>query len=143
MKNKGFTLVELMVVILIVGILAAVAIPLMHGRIDSAKWAEAKAAMGTIATGLRAYYAEKQGWGDPAIDDLSDIGITEADLDGTYFEYDCYSFGSLDTTTAGGPQFTITADAGESGKTDKPTSPATITMTIEDSGSITWTEADE
>ena len=58
-SRKGFTLIELMVVILIVGILAAVAIPLMRGRIDSAKWSEGKAIMGTIATALRAHIAEK------------------------------------------------------------------------------------
>ena len=46
-ERKGFTLIELMVVILIVGILAAVAIPIMRGRIDSAKWSEGKAMMGT------------------------------------------------------------------------------------------------
>jgi len=40
--KKGFTLIELMVVIMIVGILAAVAIPLMRGRVDSAKWSEGK-----------------------------------------------------------------------------------------------------
>jgi general secretion pathway protein G len=39
-KAKGFTLVELMVVILIVSILAAVAIPILRGRIDAAKWSE-------------------------------------------------------------------------------------------------------
>ena len=57
-SRKGFTLVELMVVILIVSILAGVAIPLMQGRINSAKWSEANAAAGTIRTAIRAYFAE-------------------------------------------------------------------------------------
>ncbi len=140
MKKQGFTLVELMVVILIVGILAAVAIPLMHGRIDAAKWSEAKAAMGTIATGLRAYYAEKQGWG--TISDLNEIGISTGDLDGSYFDYDCYAFTTNGTTTAGGPQFSVTASADESGKTDKPTSPSSVTMTVNDDGTVTWTETE-
>ena len=83
--RKGFTLVELMIVILIVAILAAVAIPLMTGRIDAAKWSEAKAAMGTIATGVRAYYAENGC--DPASTapsltpaDAGFIGVTASDL---------------------------------------------------------------
>jgi prepilin-type N-terminal cleavage/methylation domain-containing protein len=54
MRNKNaFTMVELLAVVLIVGILAAVAVPLMSGRIDSSKWSEGKAAMGTIASALR------------------------------------------------------------------------------------------
>ena len=60
MRNrKAFTMVELMVVVMIVGILAAVAVPMMTGRVDAAKWSEGKAAMGTIASALRAYAAEK------------------------------------------------------------------------------------
>jgi len=57
-KRKGFTLVELMVVVLIVTILAAVAMPLLSGRIDSSKWSEANAGAGTIRTAVRAYFAE-------------------------------------------------------------------------------------
>jgi prepilin-type N-terminal cleavage/methylation domain-containing protein len=58
-SRKGFTLIELMVVVLIVGILAAVAIPILRGRIDAAKWSEGKAMLGSVATAIRAYAAEK------------------------------------------------------------------------------------
>ncbi|AQQ72009.1 PilD-dependent protein PddA [Limihaloglobus sulfuriphilus] len=87
MKRKGFTLVELMVVVLIVAILAAVTIPLLRGRIDAAKWAEGKAGIGTIATAIRAMYAESGGnstyGSEPAT--LGDLGFESGDLDGTYF----------------------------------------------------------
>jgi prepilin-type N-terminal cleavage/methylation domain-containing protein len=56
--RKGFTLIELMVVILMVGILAAVSIPLMQGRVDSAKWSEANAMAGTVRSAVLAYFAE-------------------------------------------------------------------------------------
>jgi type IV pilus assembly protein PilA len=88
-KRKGFTLIELMVVILIVSILAAVAIPIMRGRIDSAKWSEGKAMMGTIATAIRAYAAENDaGPGDDTLSTAAyatKLGFTQADLTGTYF----------------------------------------------------------
>jgi len=88
-SKKGFTLIELMVVILIVGILAAVAIPILRGRIDAAKWSEGKAMMGSIATAIRAYHAEK-GTGGTAPTAIVGTGATElgflaADLTGTYF----------------------------------------------------------
>lgn len=120
-SRKGFTLIELMVVILIVGILAAVAIPLMRGRIDSAKWTEGKAAMGTIATGLRAYTAEMggdlSGLALPNLSDFSDLGITDDDLDGTIFVVSDYEITSASFSVAQTPnlQFVITATcAGQS-----------------------------
>ena len=89
MSRKGFTLVELMVVILIVAILAAVAIPIMRGRIDAAKWSEGRAMMGTVATSIRAYCATC----DDDIPDLTylndhmedALGFVDNDLVGTYF----------------------------------------------------------
>ncbi len=84
-ERKGFTLIELMVVILIVGILAAVAIPLMRGRIDAAKWSEGKAIMGTVATALRAYGAEKGDAGNWPVPTQVQLGFVAGDLAGTYF----------------------------------------------------------
>ena len=83
-SRKGFTLIELMVVILIVGILASVAIPMMRGRIDSAKWSEGKAIAGSIATALRVHVAEK-GSTYTATATLAQLGFASSDLSGTYF----------------------------------------------------------
>ncbi|OQA00197.1 MAG: Fimbrial protein precursor [Planctomycetes bacterium ADurb.Bin401] len=108
-SRKGFTLIELMVVILIVGILAAVAIPLMRGRVDSAKWSEGKSVAGTIATSLRAYAAEKGGQGAWANPTLANLGFTTGDLQGTYFASTNYSWTTSYDETANPPlTFTIT-----------------------------------
>jgi prepilin-type N-terminal cleavage/methylation domain-containing protein len=130
-SRKGFTLIELMVVVLIVGILAAVAIPLMRGRIDSAKWSEAKAGMGTVVTALRAYASEKGtvAAGDVGVDEFSKIGIEDTDLDGTYFTHDAYEITSA-TAANGVLTCVITTTAVDSTRATKPTSPASMTLTV-------------
>jgi type IV pilus assembly protein PilE len=49
MNNKGFTLAELMIVVAIVGILAAIAIPVYDGYVTRSRRAEAVTALETIA----------------------------------------------------------------------------------------------
>ena len=139
-KRKGFTLIELMVVIFIVGILAAVAIPIMRGRIDAAKWSEGKAAAGSIRTAARAFCAEKgPAWGgDWTAVLLADLGFTNLkndtpgdDLDGKYFSSDSYVFEFSEYDI-----YTITVTAATSASDDRPTSPAS--MTLDQTG--TWKE---
>jgi prepilin-type N-terminal cleavage/methylation domain-containing protein len=101
--RKGFTLIELMVVILIVGILAAVAIPIMRGRIDSAKWSEGNASAGAIRSAVRAYIAEKGPTYDYSgliggLDDgtiQGELGFSSSDLAGAYFNQADYSITSV------------------------------------------------
>ncbi len=125
--RRGFTLIELMVVILIVAILAAVAIPIMRGRIDDAKWSEGKAMIGTIASALRAYVAET----NLDIGDLStinvigtELGFVAGDLTGTYFVDGDFSIDSgqyiISSNTL---EFVIGADSGIG-----ITSPARVTL---------------
>jgi len=57
-NKKSFTLIELIVVIKIVGVLAAVSVPIMQSIMRKAITTEALAAMGAIRTAERLYYVE-------------------------------------------------------------------------------------
>ena len=54
-NNKGFTLIELMVVVVILGILAGMIVPRLMGRTDEAKQVKAKTDIAAIETGLKLY----------------------------------------------------------------------------------------
>jgi type IV pilus assembly protein PilA len=68
----GFTLVELLVVMLILGLLAAIAIPSFFNQRDKAKDSDAKAGVRTAQTAIETYATDNDG---------SYTGATEAALE--------------------------------------------------------------
>lgn len=59
MKNKGFTLIEVLIVVIIIGILATLMMPQIGGMMERARVAEAKQILGAIRTTLMVYYMER------------------------------------------------------------------------------------
>jgi len=62
--NKGFTLIELMIVVAIIGILAAVAIPGFMQYIKNSKTSEAKTNLNSLTKGALSYYESEHYTGD-------------------------------------------------------------------------------
>ena len=77
--EAGFTLVELLIVILIVGILSAVALPLYLGYTSDAKLAEAKALAGSAMTSLSGCVQIKGSGGNCVVSEVQQrIGLDAA-----------------------------------------------------------------
>ena len=60
-KRKGFMLLELIIVVAIIGILAAVAIPNLVSMTDEAKVAKIQSDLSTIGTAMEVYHVKKGG----------------------------------------------------------------------------------
>jgi len=141
-KKHGFTLVELMIVVVIVGILAAVAIPIYRGYVKRAIASEATAALGTVRTTLRVIKALTRAYdgvvgagGD--ITDGADVdavlGIEAGDLDGTYFDHVDYEITNVDDAS-----FLLTCTGiSSSGVGSHEGDADGITITMDELGNIT------
>ena len=77
--NRGFTLIELVIIIAVLGILAAVAIPKYANITSESKEAAARGALGGLRSGITIYYANQAvttgtaSW--PTVDQLGTPGI--------------------------------------------------------------------
>ena len=115
----GFSMIELLVVLLIIGILAAVAAPLFLGNTERAKASEAVAVLGQIRSAEREYYSKHKVYlavasgnlaNDPEAAAAQGLGITIGAVQ--YFSTACYSVvlgGNMGDGTAAA-DFVATAD---------------------------------
>ncbi|HEX2210264.1 MAG TPA: prepilin-type N-terminal cleavage/methylation domain-containing protein [Longimicrobium sp.] len=74
-NKKGFTLIELMIVVVIIGILAAIAIPKFNAVSRNAKQSEAGPVLKQICT-LALTYQDQNGGDAASINDLINVGWT-------------------------------------------------------------------
>ncbi|MFQ6104721.1 MAG: type IV pilin protein [Candidatus Glassbacteria bacterium] len=141
-KIKGFTLIELMIVVAIIGILAAIAIPNFIGMQKRAKTSEVKSSLGEMRTLEEAYRAENETYvgvppmaqipaglhtdNDADADNMAEIGFHPKGL--TRYAYTLTAADSSSFTAQGSGN--IDTDAGVD------------TWTINEDGTLTHTAVD-
>lgn len=94
---RGFTLIELMVTVVIVGILAAVAYPAYVDQVRKTRRSDAKTALLALATRMEHYFTENSTY-DGAT--LADLGLPDTSTGGFY---------TISITSATATSFTISA----------------------------------
>lgn len=105
---RGFTLIELMIVVAVVAVLAAIAIPSYTDYITRARFAEATSALANLRVKMEQYYQDNRRYSTDAAGATCGIpgGNTPTVGDAKYFTYTCTPSG---VNAAGAQAYLISA----------------------------------
>ena len=129
-KKKGFTLTEILIVVVIIGILATLALPMFLKSLEKAKVGEAISNLNLIRTGQKIYFLEYSTFSS-GIPNLN-VDNPNGDPDDTatrYFDYDITASSETD--------FTARATRGGRTAVDAPSPYQDDEYTISKDGQIT------
>jgi type IV pilus assembly protein PilE len=125
MKSQGgFNMIELMVVVVIVGILAAIAVPIYSKYAKNSRVTEATGKIGDILTAAKSYAVENEGNSDPT------DANWPATCAATNFVGDCTATQNFTYSLTGQTNGSLTIVA--TGKTGTPMAGVSATLVITD-----------
>lgn len=105
-KNAGFTLIELMIVVVVIGVLAAIALPSYQDYVKQARRADGKAALLAVQLAEEKYRANNPNYGtltelsfsDPYVSPEGYYSITVANVDASGATPSSYTATAAPTT---------------------------------------------
>lgn len=119
--SRGFTLIELMITVVVVGILAVIAVPGYQDYVRKARRADGKAALLRIQLQQEKWRAGHTTYSN----DLASIGVGTSSTDGYY---------TLSLSGANESGYTATATAGTKQSGDKASGTSCATLTLVSAG---------
>lgn len=116
-SEQGFTLIEILVVLLITVILAAIALPLFINQRAKGQDADAKASASVVAGAMEVYHQDHDSFAGADVDALAQIEPTVRQARGLDIDSDAVSYTlAVDSASGNGP-FTIERTLDETTRT--------------------------
>lgn len=113
--RHAFTLVEILIVVVILGILAAIVVPQFASATQDSKAGNIKSQLATLQRQIEVYHAKNSAWPDFAADQWGDTSASNTLIGGNYIKLAPVNPAWPDASDAARYAITTTTGAGERG----------------------------